>query len=372
MKKNEMYQLMIHDIRTPIHGIMGMIQIALKNGDNKEKVVECLGKIEDSSKYLLSLVNDILDLSSMENGEMKIRKSRMDVRSVIEYCESVIRSQAEENGITFEVVYEEFINPYVLGDEMHLQQILINILGNAIKFTPEGGKITFYIEEKQNGNYYFEITDTGIGMKEEFLKQIWEPFAQEKEEYIAQKGNGIGMAITKQLVDLLGGSILAESRLHQGSKFMVQIPFELSEEILISKEKKPDVTGMQILLAEDNALNREITKSILEEEGALITMAENGQMAVSLFQESLPKTYDLILMDIMMPIMNGFEAAKKIRSLERSDAKEIPILAMTADVYEESEIETKKAQITEHLTKPIDACKVLSAVSKYKRCHYVG
>lgn len=354
---------MSHDIRTPINGIIGMTGIAIKNWNEQDKVLDCLKKIDNSSKHLVSLINDILDMSRIESGRMVINHEAMDMRKIIDSCALIAEGLLVQRNVDLIKGFGILKHPVVIGDELHLRQVLINILGNAIKFTPDGGKIFFQVKEMyaQPGKaiYHFEIEDTGIGMKPNFLEKIWDSFTQENTENCSgQKGTGLGMAITKKLVDLMGGVINVESELGVGSKFVVEITFDISLEkpqiTEIMERSKPILNGMKVLLAEDNELNMEIAKVLLEDEGIHVTTAENGQVAVNIFNNCPEGTFHAVLMDVRMPIMNGLLAAKTIRSLPRMDAATVPIIAMTADAYDEDIKKTTEAGMDAHLTKPVE------------------
>ncbi len=361
--KSEFLSHMSHDIRTPINGIMGMTEIALKNVSDTARVEDCLGKISDSSQHLLSLINDVLDMSRIESGKVSINSEPMNMIAATDECASIIGGQLLNRDLKLIRDFDDFEHPHLLGDELHLRQILINILGNAVKFTPDGGKIYFRVKETGSADgkaqFRFEIEDNGIGMKQEFLEHIWDPFAQEdggsRTNY---KGTGLGMAITKQFVDMMGGIISVESRLHEGSKFTVDLSFDIDPNVEpladVSEATEFHLDGMRVLLVEDNELNAEIAQFMLEEVGINVTCVENGQLAVEMFQNKAPDSFDVILMDIMMPVMNGLDATRAIRALERPDAKTIPIVAMTANAYDEDVRHAREAGMNGHLTKPID------------------
>lgn len=364
---------MSHDIRTSINGIVGMTGIAIKNYDDRGKMLDCLKKVDTSSRYLMSLVNDILDISRIESGKMSVNHERMDMRNIIDSCALIAEGLLAQRRVNLVREFEAFRHPLLLGDELHLSQILVNILGNAVKFTPDGGKIYFQVKEvageEGRAVYRFEIEDTGIGMEEAFLDRIWEPFLQETcRSCSGQKGTGLGMTITKKLVDLMEGTIKVESRLGVGSRFTVEIAFDI-EQSGCEKEKiqESDVNlnGMKILLVEDNELNMEIAKTMLEEEGIEVTTAENGQSAVNIFHNCPEGRFDAILMDIRMPVMDGISAAKTIRKLPERDAAAIPIIAMTADAYEEDIRRTIDAGMNAHLTKPVQPEKLFQTLRKY-------
>ena len=371
--KTEFLSNMSHDIRTPINGIMGMTAIARKSVDDPEKVSDCLEKIDDASGHLLSLINDVLDMSRIERGKTQLAHSPMSVQTVAENCATIIGGQMEGRDLTLEtdIAVE---HPRVIGDELHLRQILINILGNCVKFTPDGGRISLSLKElpkdESSALYRFVIADTGIGMKEDFLSRIFDPFAQEESGARTNyKGTGLGMSITKQFVDLMGGSIDVQSEYGKGSTFTVEIPMEIDAAAAAAEEAvelaPADLNGMRILLVEDNELNQEIACELLEDEGAIVKVACNGQEAVEEFVNTPPGTYDVILMDVMMPVLNGLEATRTIRAARRKDAKTIPILAMTANAFEEDRQKVLAAGMNAHLSKPIDIDAVRRAVAEF-------
>ena len=367
---------MSHDIRTSINGIIGLTGIAIKNFDDKDKMLDCLKKIDNSSQYLFSLVNDILDISRIESGKMSANHEPLDIRRVIDRCALITEGLLTQKNVELIKEFSTFENPILIGDELHLCQILINILGNAVKFTPNGGRIYFQVKEcfQQSGKslYCFEIEDTGIGMEPSFLNKIWEPFMQGNyRSHNQPKGTGLGMAITRRLVDLMGGMITVESKLGIGSKFTVEIPFDIdcnTHKTEIVQKSNASLNGMKVLLAEDNEINMEIAKTILEDEGIDVTTAENGQFAVNIFNNLSENSFDAILMDIRMPVMDGLSAAKAIRELPRKDAATVPIIAMTADAYDEDVQKTATAGMDAHLTKPIQQEK-LFRVLRYFYSH---
>lgn len=372
--KSEFLSYMSHDIRTPINGIMGMTELAIKHIDDKERALDCLGKVQSSSSHLLNLVNDVLVMSRIELNKTEIGHAPFDIRMCLANCASIIDGQLIDREVELVRMFEEVEHPWVIGDELHLRQILINILGNSVKFTPDGGKIYFRVREMQTEEgkavFQMEVEDTGIGMKPEFLPHLFDPFAQEDGgSRTTYKGTGLGMAITKKFLDLLGGTVRVESTLNVGTKFTIELPMEIDYEGKKSGEKEQDcdivLKGMKVLLVEDNELNMEIAKAILEEQEIIVTDAENGQIAVELFRRNPPGTFDVILMDIMMPVMDGLTATRVIREMEREDAKEIPILAMTANAYDEDIQKTQEAGMTAHLSKPIDVNLLLRTLKFY-------
>lgn len=361
---------MSHDIRTPINGIMGMVSIA-KQEEMSPKAANCIEKIDGASRHLLSLINDVLDMSRIESGKTVISFESLDIRTLIDNCSSIICGQLQNRDIEYIVEYDGIKNPYLLIDSLHLRQVLINILGNAVKFTPDGGKISFITTETESDGEYtelkFVISDNGCGMKPEFLDHIFEAFSQENGGSRAKyKGTGIGMAISKSLAELMGGTILVESELDVGSTFTVILPFKIDTVHEIKAPKTVvSVKGTKVLLVEDNELNAEIAQSILEDEGIKVTLAENGRQAVETFESNPPGTFDIILMDIMMPEMNGYEATKAIRDLNREDAAAIPIFAMTANAFEEDKKAALEAGMNSHISKPIDFSVLLMEMGKF-------
>ena len=370
--KTEFLSNMSHDIRTPINGIMGMTTIAKRHlGDSNPAVKECLDKIDGASNHLLSLINDVLDMSRIERGKTQIAHEPMDIVALAENCGSIIQGQMQGRDLDFVCDTSGVINRFVIGDELHIRQILINILGNAVKFTPDGGYIRFMLAETSEDDfnlYTFTIADNGIGMKPDFVKNIFEPFSQEdggaRTKY---KGTGLGMAITKQFVDLMGGSIEVESVYNKGSTFTVTVPL-MADDTHVEEEQDEvivDLNGLRILLVEDNELNQEIAQDILEEEGATVEVADNGQVAVDKFIGNPPDTYDLILMDVMMPVMDGLEATRQIRASAREDGRTIPILAMTANAFEEDKRKVLEAGMNAHLSKPIQLDQLFREISNH-------
>ena len=377
--KSEFLTRMSHDIRTPINGVIGMTELAEKNLSNPQKMEKCLQKITKAAYHLNSLVNDILDMSHIESNKLEVAHKPMNILSLADGCLSIFEGQLYNRSLKIITEFDDFGHPFLLGDELHLRQALVNILGNAVKFTPDGGKIIFRIQQLSMGfktiTYRFEVEDTGIGMKPEFLKHIWETFAQEdsgaRSEY---KGSGLGTSIAKSLVELMGGTISVKSKLNEGSTFTIDIPFVIDDRTETNRkasieeaEEMETLHGSRILLVEDNETNRDSAKGLLEAEGAIVTTAENGKIALKIFSESKPNTYDAILMDIMMPVMNGIEATKAIRALNRSDAKITPIIALTANAFEEDVRASLEAGMNEHLTKPINIAHVIRSLIKCMR-----
>ncbi len=365
---------MSHDIRTPINGIMGMITLAKKE-EMSENLNKYINKIDVASRHLLSLINDVLDMSRIESGKAEINCDPTDIRVIVDNCSSIIQGEAEEKNVNFIKEFGKLNHPAVFADILHTRQILINILGNAVKFTPEGGTVTFKAREKSfnseenTGIYEFTVEDTGIGMEPEFIEHIFEAFSQEGTSSRANyQGTGLGMAISKQLANLMGGEIEVESKPKKGSKFTVTVPFKI--DTTEKKEKKSlisetDITGLHIMLVEDNELNMEIASTILKDNGAVITEAENGKIALDTFVNNPPNSFDVILMDIMMPEMNGYEATKAIRSSGKEDADSIPIIAMTANAFAEDKIKAIQSGMNSHTSKPVNFPELVAEITKF-------
>ncbi len=364
--KTEFLSHMSHDIRTPINGIMGMLNIAEKNPKDLERQVDCREKIKKSAEHLLSLLNDVLDISKLENGNVEFANEVFDLKELLYNCTMILGGQAEVQNVKLITDFEESENlphKYFMGSSLYIGQILINIAGNAVKYNKPMGsvRINCYEISAENGiaQICFEISDTGIGMDKEYLKHIFDPFTQEKSGARTNyRGSGLGMTITKKLVDKMGGTIQIESEPGQGSIFTVVLPLEISDP---PKSQEEDGTmilgkaaGKRVLLVEDNELNQEIAQFMLKEEGMEVTIAVNGQEAVKRFTEAEPYTYQIIFMDVMMPVMNGYEATRAIRSLDRPDADKIPIIATTANTFAEDVEAAMEAGMSEHIAKPLE------------------
>ncbi len=360
--KSDFLSHMSHDIRTPINGIMGMTEIALKNIDDKDRVLDCLQKIDGSSGHLLSLVNDVLDMSRIESGKVQISHKPLNILELLRHCSSIISGQLQGRDIMFTEEFENIENPHILGDELHLRQVLINILGNAVKFTPDGGRIYFRVREfsteGEAARFHIEIEDTGIGMKPEFLPHIFEPFAQEDGgNRSSYKGTGLGMSITKKFMDLMGGIVEVQSEPGKGTLFRLELPVEIDREWQGEQEpagQQTTLAGARVILAEDNDLNMEIAVFMLESLEIEVTAVTDGKAALDAFAAAAPGTFDGILMDVMMPVMDGLTATREIRALEREDAGTIPIIAMTANAYDEDRRKCMEAGMDAHMSKPID------------------
>ncbi len=362
--KTEFLQRMSHDIRTPINGICGMVDMADYYADDVEKQSEYRGKVKSASRLLLEMLNDVLDMSKLESGEVVLEEIPLNLGSIFEEVLVVIEQMAADQNIRIIWEEKEIIHRNLIGSPSHVKRILMNILSNAVKYNKENGDI--YIscreivsEQPEMMTMEFVCRDTGIGMSEAFQKQIFEPFAQEdvgsRTKYA---GTGLGMPITKKLVEKMGGTISFESKEGAGTTFVVRIPFRIDTDrdskVEAGEKTEASIRGLHILLAEDNELNMEIAEFMLQNEGADVTKAWNGREAVEIFEKSRPGEFDIILMDIMMPVMNGYEASKMIHSMDREDAKTIPIIAMTANAFTEDKIRAKEAGMDEHIAKPVD------------------
>ncbi|NSJ94940.1 response regulator [Blautia obeum] len=366
---------MSHDIRTPMNAIVGFTDIAMKRKPDKE-VEDCLKKIRQSSEYLMTLINDVLDISRIESGKLEYKPVLVDLRDMTDTVLSIARGYMENRDLNFSVSREELKNPYVMADELRIREVLLNIISNAVKFTKDGGTISFVAENCPGKDEHhlivrYHIADTGIGMSEEFQTRIFDEFSQENNgARTSYKGTGLGMAIAKQYVDLMGGKIEVSSRQGVGSAFTVEIPLLIAEHVLTEEKEKLrkdiDLHGLHVLLAEDNDLNAEIAIALLEEKGMIVTRTTDGKSALTQFCNTVPGTFDLILMDIMMPEMNGYETTKAIRNLpDRPDGKEIPIIAMTANAFAEDVQAALKAGMDDHVAKPIDMSILISVITKY-------
>ena len=363
--KTEFLQRMSHDIRTPINGICGLVNMAEYYADDMEKQTEYRTKVKEASHLLLELVNDVLDMSKLESGEIILEEIPFNLSSISREVFVVIEQMAAEQNIRIVWEKKEITHRDFIGSPGYVKRVMMNILSNAVKYNRENGHI--YIscmeipsEQPEMATMEFVCRDTGIGMTEEFQKCVFEPFAQEHTGSRTKfAGTGLGMAIAKNLVEKMGGTITFESEKGVGTTFVIRVPFKIDMDADKREEQKDvsekSIKGLYILLAEDNELNMEIAEFMLQNEGAVVTKAWNGQEAVELFEKSRPGEFDVILMDIMMPVMNGYEAAKMIRSLDREDAKEVPIIAMTANAFTEDRIRAKEAGMDDHIAKPVDA-----------------
>ena len=378
--KTEFLQRMSHDIRTPINGICGMIDVADHYAEDMKKQTECRAKIKEASHLLLELINEVLDMSKLESDEVILEEIPFNLNSISEEILGVIEQMATEQNIRILWEEKEVTHWNLIGSPGHVKRVLMNILSNAVKYNKENGYV--YIscreipsEQTAMTTLEFVCRDTGIGMTEAFQKRIFEPFAQEHAGSRTKfAGTGLGMPITKKLVEKMGGTISFESKEGTGTTFVIRIPFRIDtdrkDRTETEEKTETSIQGLHVLLTEDNELNMEIAEFVLQNEGTVVTKAWNGQEAVDIFRKSSPGEFDVILMDIMMPVMNGYEAAKMIRSLDREDAKVIPIIAMTANAFIEDRMRAKEAGMDEHIAKPVDRkllVKVINELVKHNQ-----
>ena len=403
--KSRFLSNMSHDIRTPMNAIVGMTAIAASHLDDRERVAECLEKISFSSSHLLSLINDILDMSKIESGKLSLEVEPFNLAKLVSDVTELVRSQADAGGLKLQLRQPNLKNEMVIGDPLRIRQVYLNILSNAVKYTPRGGSVTIEAEQeasRQKGyrNYVFRCTDTGIGMSGEFLQRLYQPFEREKGAVTSKiTGTGLGMAITKNLIDMMGGDIHVKSGLGEGTEFTVTLPLPLQgtgqegavsgrydigcldadedrqgtdvpegdrePDVEVILDDMPDCSGKRVLLVEDNAMNREIARILIEETGAVVEEAGDGVQAVRMVADSDVGYYGLIFMDIQMPVMDGYEAAKAIRRLKRPDASDIPIVAMTANAFEEDIRAALRAGMNAHFAKPIDVKELEELLCRY-------
>ena len=374
--KTDFLNRMSHDIRTPLNGILGMLDIAQKNETNPKALLECHEKMRTAAFHLKALVNDVLDMQRMETDRFFLEQIPFDIREILDNCWSMLEAQASRLDITLKKIKPGSLKyPYLIGSPLHIRQIFMNLLSNAIKYNKPGGSISVHAkiirQVHQNVIYKFIISDTGIGISPEFQKHIFEPFAQEDTgARTIYKGTGLGMAIVHRLVQEMGGTIQLKSEKNVGSTFTLILPFTIDEHqpsasAETATDTPADLTDLHILVVEDNELNLEIAVFSLEAAGLNVSTAINGLEAVQLFEKSKPYEYDIILMDIMMPVMNGLDAAKAIRGLSRPDATTVPIIALSANAFAEDIQKSKNAGINEHLAKPLEMDKVLKVIASY-------
>ena len=366
--KTDFLSNMSHDIRTPMNAIIGIISLIRHNAGDKEKVIEYADKIAISSQHLLGIINDVLDMSKIEAGKTVFKYSDFSILDSIEELNTIFHSQANEKNQSFIITKENLKHEWVNGDKVHLMQIFSNLLSNAIKYTQEGGIIQFIAEESETnsstyGKYHFIVSDNGMGMSADFKETIFDAFTR-AESSVTNKiqGTGLGMAITKNLVESMGGTIEVESEPNRGSSFEVILNLKIVENRVVSSTEQIEMhetdsdilDGMRFLCAEDNELNAEILMELLKLEGAECTICENGKRVLEAFEQSVPGEYDMILMDVQMPVMNGYEATEAIRRSSHEQAKTIPIIAMTANAFSEDMQHSLAAGMNAHISKPVD------------------
>lgn len=385
--KTNFLSKMSHDIRTPMNGIMGMTTIAIAHIDDKERVLDCLGKISSSSRHLLALINDVLDMSQIESGKTSLAKEEFNLSNLIETSLDMIRPQIEERHHHLNIRVMDIKHAHVIGDSLRIRQVFLNILGNAVKYTPDGGILSLSIAEKHSskkdfGCYEFIFEDNGIGMSEEFLSRIFQPFEREKDEHATNiQGTGLGMAITKNIIEMMHGDIKVESNPGDGTRFIITIFLELQDlhsvptpigEGPLSKPKdqltnlsQSDYSDKRVLIVDDNELNLEIASEILGMSGIQIETAENGKCAVDMVANQPDGYYDLVFMDIRMPIMNGYEAASAIRSLDRIYTRHLPIIGLSANAFAEDVAMSRNAGMNAHISKPLDIDQLSATLEKW-------
>ena len=376
-----------HDIRTPLNVIIGCTALASAHVDEVQEVKKYLSKIETASKHLLLLINDVLDMSHIESGTLKLEHAPVYFPDVLEDLKAIVQTDISAKQLEFHVDTQNMVHKNVITDKLRLNQVLLNILENAVKYTRPGGRICFQIQELKGqepefAKYEFRVKDTGIGMSEEFIVHIFEPFSREQTSTVSGiEGMGLGMAIVKKIVDRMGGTIAVKSRQGEGTEVRVILLFKISSRVAECETKVFKKTGQmkilsergnsenllkgkKILLAEDNELNREIAVELLKEEGFILDTAEDGTIAVEKMRTAKPGQYDLILMDIQMPTMDGYEATRQIRKLKNPETANIPIVAITANAFEEDRQKALEAGMNEHVAKPIDLARLLEVVKK--------
>lgn len=370
--KSRFISSMSHDIRTPMNAIMGYTAIALTK-EQKPDVKDCLKKINNSANHLLTLINDVLEISRIESGKMTANPTRTNLSAMLDEVVDIAQGFIANRKLELKVNRAKVAIPDVLVDEIRVREVLINVLGNAIKYTKDGGTITFATEMRKGNTpsdivVIFTIADTGIGMSKDFQAHMFDDFSQENTDARTEyRGAGLGLSICKKYVALLGGTIAVDSKKNIGTTFTIEIPMTLTMTESLNKEtpENADISGFHILLAEDNELNAEIAQTFLEGAGAKTTVAHNGEQALEIFQSHAPKTFDAILMDIMMPVMDGLAATRAIRNLDRPDAKTIPIIAMTANAFAEDAEKCIAAGMDAHIAKPVEIETIKRAICKY-------
>lgn len=374
LAKSQFLSHMSHDLRTPINGILGMLTIMEKRQDDLEWQKECRKKIRVSTEHLLSLVNDVLQVSKMENGRQEVVEEPFDIHDVLESCIAILSAQAAEKEIRMVLEKPDLQHSKLIGNAMYLKRILMNIMENALKYNRHQGSVFIRVKETicqgEIANYRFVIEDTGIGIGEEFKKQIFEPFTQENQNARTNyNGTGLGMSTVKKLVDQMNGTIEVDSQIGKGSVFQITLPLRIDEtQITQSADDEgvqSNIAGMRVLLVEDNEINCEIIEYMLMDAGAEVETANNGKIAVDMFAASAPRTFDCIIMDLMMPVMSGYEATHVIRDLDRPDAKTVPIIALSANAFEEDVAMAKAAGMNEHLAKPVDFKMLFQTMNRF-------
>ncbi len=375
--KSEFLSHMSHDLRTPINGILGMLEIMEKIQDDPEQQKACRKKIRVSTQHLLSLVNDVLQVSKLETGRLVEVEEPFDIHETLEDCITIMSVQAQEREICLELKESDLQHGRLIGNPLHLRKILMNVIDNGIKYNRPHGSVFVQAKEIscQNGtaNFLFVIEDTGIGMGEEFKSHIFEPFTQEQQDARTHyNGVGLGMSIMKKLTDQMKGTVEIESQPGKGSVVRITLPIRVdgtwrAQPVDVERDLRSNIAGMRVLLVEDNEINCEIVEFMLKDAGAEVVTANDGKAAVDMFVQSAPGTFDCVLMDLMMPVMSGYEATRVIRGLERSDAKSVPIIALSANAFEEDVTMARDAGMNEHLAKPVDMERMFKVISRLRR-----
>lgn len=372
--KSEFLSHMSHDLRTPINGILGMLTIMERSQDDPKQQRECRRKIRVSTEHLLSLVNDVLQFSKLDKGRPAVAEEPFDLHDTLENCITLMSTKAEERKIRLVRREVSIQHRRLIGDPLHLQQVLIHIIDNAVKYNKPNGSVFVQVKEtacRDGVSYYrFVVEDTGIGIEEDFKEHIFEPFTQQNQGARTHyNGTGLGMSIVKELVEQMKGTIEVDSQVGEGSVFRINLPIQIDEEWgaqPAEEEQTADIAGMCVLLVEDNEINCETMEFMLKDAGAKVVTANDGKTAVDAFVASTPGTFDCVLMDLMMPVMSGYEATHMIRGLSRSDAKAVPIIALSANAFEEDIAMTKAAGMNEHLAKPVDIKNMFKVMSRLR------
>ena len=381
LAKTDFLRRMSHDVRTPINGIRGMVAISRHYAGDETKQEECREKILSASGFLLDLVNDVLDMNKLESGSVQLEERPFSLGEVMESVLSIIEIRAGERGVVLHREVMDVVHDRLIGSPLHLRQILLNISSNAVKYNHPGGSVAISCRELPPADpavrgpvtFTFTCADTGVGMSQEFQTRAFEPFAQEDTTvHSTYSGTGLGLPIAKELVEHIGGSISFVSQQGKGTTFTIVLPFlpdpdSAAPAAPVPVEELPSIAGARVLLAEDNDMNREITRFVLEKQGVQVVEALDGRQAVEAFAQSAPGSFDVVLMDVMMPVMDGLEATRRIRSMDRPDAKTVPIFALTANAFVDDQVRSRKAGMNEHLPKPLDAPKLILLIRKYLR-----
>lgn len=374
--KTDFLRQMSHDVRTPINVILGMMEIEDQHPDDPQTLADCRNKAREAATFLLELVNDILTINKLNSGNFKMTKRSFSLHEAMRKIYSIVKCQARNKSVSIECSEINILHDQVLGEPLYVQQIVLNVVSNAIKYSRSGSTVLVSIKETaQNdsyGEYTFTCTDHGIGMSEEFQKRMFEPFSQEASEVLySSSGIGLGLSVVKKLTDTIGGRIHVESRKNHGTRFEIILPFTYAlrekEEAPAARTDKTDISGLRVLIAEDNELNMEIAEHFLKNGGAEIVKAKDGKAAVEIFSAAKPGEIDVILMDMMMPVMSGTDAARAIRALDRPDAKAVPILAITANLFDEDIAACLSAGMNGHIAKPISQSSLIQAIWKYTK-----